>query len=114
MHLKNLACIAYAYKFTNESEEEQRGMEVFRNYVTFKYLITKLHFLEKSSIRMVRNLEKVWEHESHSYPGVIEHFFDTINSLGGLKGLFLLAIFFLCFYWYILHVISNRHKSKKK
>ncbi len=45
-------------------------------------------------------------------PGLLEHFFDTIKALGGVKGLLALTVAVLIFYSYVNYVVSNRHTKK--
>ena len=48
-------------------------------------------------------------------PTLIGHFFDTIRVLGGLQGLFLIAVGAAVFYGYVLHMIrSGREKRMRK
>ena len=44
-----------------------------------------------------------------------DHFFDTIDALGGLRGLFCLFIGCLLFYGYVVYTItSGRAKRERK
>eukprot|EP01041_Mallomonas_annulata_P011418 gene11418-23888_t len=49
----------------------------------------------------VRNIQKI--------PRAVEHLLDTINALGGWKGIIILTVIIFTFYLYVLRIISQRH-----
>jgi hypothetical protein len=53
--------------------------------------------------------------DSHSAAWLIDHFFDTINILGGIQGLFLIGIGAALFHSYVVYAIRvGREKRLKK
>lgn len=65
---------------------------------------------------MVRHLDPSYE-ESVKPSGVVPHFFDTIEALGGWKGLTLLFIGLVIFYLVVEYAIQRgrrRQNSKKR
>jgi len=64
---------------------------------------------------MVHRLHHSEDHTHRvNFPDFIEHLFDTIAALGGLKGLLIFTFAILCFYLYVLRTISKRHDVNKE
>ena len=63
---------------------------------------------------MVKHLEADYEVTSRSF-GFVSHFFDTIEALGGWKGLAIATLGILAFYLYVDWTItSGRAKREAK
>ncbi len=50
---------------------------------------------------------------SHKQISVVSHFFETIESIGGLKGLGILSLAILAFYGLIIYTIQNGRKKRE-
>ena len=61
-------------------------------------------------------VHKLYEYDAYrnkrTLPGLLEHFFDTLTALGGVKGLLGITVAVLIFYSYVNYVVSNRHNQK--
>jgi hypothetical protein len=63
---------------------------------------------------MVKHLESDYE-MSHKPTGLVPHFWDTIDSLGGMTGLSLITIGFVLFYYFVDYmVVTSRKKREEK
>lgn len=63
---------------------------------------------------MVKHLD--FDYEIEEKPtGLIPHFWDTIEALGGFKGIFLITLGVLLFYGIVIYVVTTgRLKRQKK
>lgn len=61
---------------------------------------------------MVRHLESDYELEN-APTGFIPHFFDTIDSIGGKKGLCIIAFCLFAFYQIVVYTVNASREKRE-
>ena len=66
---------------------------------------------------MVKHLDQDYELENPK-TGFVEHFYDTIDAIGGWKGFAVLSVIIIAFYALVVYTIQSgrekREKAKKR
>lgn len=61
---------------------------------------------------MVRHLERDYEMETKP-SGLVPHFWDTIEVLGGWKGMCLLSFGIMSFYFIVVYFVTSGRKKRE-